>query len=107
MTSPAGFPGLPPNPTLADIRRVVNAALVGGLNIGGVVQLTAGDETTVQDGRVSGASLVLLEAANEDAALLKQTTSVYVPEADRAKGSFKIMHAGAAGTERFYYLAIS
>ena len=106
MPTNPGYRGLPLNPTQRDIAGVVNAMLIGGINIGGSLTLTASvTTTTVQDARVSGGSKILLFPTSDTAALQFGNGTLYV--STKAKGSFTVTQSDTAdGTETFDYIAI-
>src|SRR3990172_5077389 len=75
--------------------RVVNSLLLGKLNCGGTVTLTASAaSTTLTDARISFESAVLLVPTTANAAAALATT--YVVETGRVNGSVVITHANNA-----------
>lgn len=106
-----GFPGLPrppPDPTgfFQALLRVLNNILIGKLNVGGTVTLTANaGSTTLTDTRLGYQTAVILVPTTANAAAAIATT--YISETSRVNGSVAITHANNAQTDKtFRYVLI-
>lgn len=97
------------NPT-ADIQhwarragRVINAMLIGKLNCGGTVTLTASvATTTLTDPRMGFASHVVLTPTTANAAAEIGNGTLFVSETGRLNGSVVITHANNAQADRVF-----
>jgi hypothetical protein len=101
-----GFPGLPVGGGDArQVAAVVNRLAQGKLNCTGSLTLAAGAaSTTVNDPRATAGSIVLLMPTTANAAAELGNGTLYVSA--RAKGSFTLVHANNAQTDRAFDYAL-
>lgn len=97
-----GYNQLPLNPTMPEIRRVVNLLVDGKHNgIGSFTCAASATTTTVEDLRVGPESIVLLSPTSANSA----SENIYVSA--KNKQNFVVSHSNAASTDRtFDYIII-
>ena len=108
----ADFPGVPgylpdAQAWLRKMASVVNNLLIGKLNVGGTVTLTANvASTTLTDARLTSESFVGLVPTTANAAAEIGNGTMYISETNRVNGAATITHANNAQADRTFRYAI-